>query len=279
MRTAALAALVLAAAAVAGGCGSSSSAPTISIGAAKTYNIADWSLEDVPAGRPAKLSFQIDQPSGEPITSFKTGPGPHTGVHLIIVRDDLGAIVHRHPPVQSDGRLEDSVTFPSGGRYRVVVDVYPATGPRNFQLFRWITVNGRKPPPPLNTTGRVVVVDGNRFVMSPHPPLHAIEAAFLRFTVTDKNGKPATFTPYYGALAHAIFFRKGTLAYFHTHVCSPAAATACSTLGATPVAGTSTQPGMLRVGVLLPQSGVWRLFLQSKINGEIVTAPFTLVVR
>jgi hypothetical protein len=31
--------------------------------------------------------------------------------------------------------------------------------------------------------------------------------------------------------------------------------------------------------VLLPQSGVWRLFLQCKIDGEVVTAPFTLVVR
>jgi hypothetical protein len=279
VRRAPLAALVLGAAVAVAGCGSSNSSPTISIGAAKTFSLADWSLQDVPAGRPAKLSFQIDQPSGAPMTRFKTGAGPHTGVHLIIVRDDLGAIVHRHPPVQPNGRLEDTVTFPSGGRYRVVVDVYPATGPRNFQLFRWITVNGRKPPPASWRTVSAVVVDGNRFVMHPHPPLHAIQAAFLTFTVTDSSGKPATFTPYFGALAHAIFFRKGTLDYFHTHVCSPAAATACSTLGATPVTGTSTQPGKLRVGVLLPLSGTWRLFVQCKINGELVTAPFTLIVR
>jgi hypothetical protein len=279
VRLAGLAALVLAAAAVAGGCGSSNSSPTISIGAAKTYGIAGWSLQDVPAGRPAKLSFQIDQPSGEPITRFKRGAGPHTGVHLIIVRQDLGAIVHRHPPVQANGRLDDTLTFPSGGRYRVVVDVYPATGPRNFQLFRWITVNGRRPPPAPSSTARVVVADGNRFVLHPHPPLRAIQAAFLDFTVTDENGRPATFTPFYGALAHAIFFRKGTLDYFHTHVCSPAAATACSTFGATRVTGTSAQPGKLRVGVLLPLSGTWRLFLQCQIGGELVTAPFTLLVR
>jgi hypothetical protein len=279
MSRAALAVLVLAAATMAGGCGSSSSSPTISIGAAKTYSLADWSLQDVTAGRPAKLSFQIDQPTGGAMTRFKTGPGPHTGVHLIIVRQDLGAIIHHHPPVQPNGRLEDTLTFPSGGRYRVVVDVYPATGPRNFQLFRWITVNGRKPPPTPNTTASVVVVDGNRFVMHPHPPLHAIQAAFLTFTVTDKSGKPATFTPYYGALAHAIFFREGTLDYFHTHVCSPAAVSACANFGATRVTGTSTKPGLLRVGVLLPLSGTWRLFLQCQINGQIVSAPFTLVVR
>jgi hypothetical protein len=278
VRRTALALLVVVAAGSAG-CGSSNSSPTISIGAARTYRLADFSLQNVPAGRPARLSFAIDQPSGGPITKFKTGPGPHTGVHLIIVRQDLGAIVHRHPPVGADGVLTDEITFPSGGRYRMVVDVYPASGPRNFQLFRWLTVNGRKPPPLLDATGRSVVVDGNRFVMHPHPPLHAIQASFLTFTVTDKHGKPATFIPYYGALAHAIFFRKGTLDYFHTHVCGAGATGCTSTLGATRVTGTSTAPGVLRVGVLLPLSGTWRLFLQCRINGEIVTAPFTLVVR
>jgi hypothetical protein len=45
------------------------------------------------------------------------------------------------------------------------------------------------------------------------------------------------------------------------------------------VTGTSTAPGVLRVGVLLPLSGTWRLFLQCRVNGQVVTAPFTLVVR
>jgi YtkA-like len=34
-------------------------------------------------------------PSGKPLTQYKTGPGPHTGVHLIIVRDDLAYIIHQ----------------------------------------------------------------------------------------------------------------------------------------------------------------------------------------
>jgi hypothetical protein len=50
-------------------------------------------------------------------------------------------------------------------------------------------------------------------------------------------------------------------------------------LGATRVTGRSTAPGVLRVGVLLPVSGTWRLFLQTRVNGQVVTAPFTLVVR
>jgi hypothetical protein len=265
--------------AAAAGCGSSSAGPTVSIGAARTYHLADFSLDNPTAGRPAQLSFAIDQPSGGAITAFKTGTGPHTGVHVIIVRQDLGAIIHRHPPPEADGTVADDVTFPTGGRYRMVVDVYPAQGPRNFQLFRWITVSGKAPPREPRTTGSVVTVDGDRFVMRSHPPLRAIQAAFLKVTVADASGKPATFTPWYGALAHAIFFREGSLDYFHTHVCGAGATGCTSTFGPTRVTGTSTAPGVLRVGVLLPLSGTWRVFVQCRVNGQVVTAPFTLVVR
>jgi hypothetical protein len=262
----------------AAGCGSSSG-PTVTICAARTYHLADFSLENAAAGRPAHLSFAIDQPSGGPITAFRRGAGPHTGVHVIIVRQDLGAIIHRHPPPEANGTVADDITFPTGGRWRLIADVYPAHGPRNFQLFRWIGVGGNAPPPTPRTTGSVVTVDGDRFVMRNHPPLRAIQAAFLKVTVTDASGKPATFTPWYGALAHAIFLREGSLDYFHTHVCGAGTTGCTATFGAARVTGTSTAPGVLRVGVLLPLSGTWRLFLQCRVNGQVVTAPFTLVVR
>jgi hypothetical protein len=111
------------------------------------------------------------------------------------------------------------------------------------------------------------------------PSLHAIQAGLIDFDVTDPNGKPVRFTPYYGALAHAIFFRKGTLDYFHTHVCSAGAAGCTSTLGGTQVTGRSNAPGRLSVGVLVPVAGTWRLFLQTRVGDHILTAPFTLAVR
>jgi hypothetical protein len=101
----------------------------------------------------------------------------------------------------------------------------------------------------------------------------------MTITVTDPHGKPAKFTPWYGALAHAIFFRAGSLDYFHTHVCAPGTTGCTSTLGATQVTGTSDQPGKLQVGVLVPVAGTWRLFIQVKANGKVLTAPFTLTVK
>jgi hypothetical protein len=262
------------------GCGSSSS-PQITIGAARTYRLAGFMPAHFTAGRPARVTFRIDQPSGAPLTRYRTGGGPHTGVHLIIVRSDLGAIIHKHPLPSPDGEFSQELTFPTPGRYRVVVDAYPRlSGPlRNFQLFRWIVVPGRARSAALPPFRPVVTVDGYRFALQDRPKLRAVQSNFLRLRVTRPDGSPATFTPWFGALAHAIFFRAGALDYFHTHVCSARTPGCTSVLGATRVTGTQTRPGELRVGVLLPIGGTWRLFVQCKVDGHILTAPFTLTVR
>jgi len=262
------------------GCGSSSGAQKITIGAARTFDLAQVSPARFVPGRVQDLSFRIEQPSGAPLTRFRKGPGPHTGVHVIIVRSDLGLIIHRHPPIGADGRISEKVTLPTPGRYRLVVDAYPAaSGPlRNFQLFRWLTATGRAVSQPLPPFRPTVTTDGYRLALQQVPHLRAIKPAFLNLTITRPDGRPAVLTPWFGALAHAIFFRAGSLDYFHTHVCSAGMSGCTSVLGATRVTGSVTRPGHLRVGVLLPVGGTWRLFLQCKVDGRVLTAPFTLSV-
>jgi hypothetical protein len=274
-RTAWLAGLLL----VLAGCGSSGPSQ-LTVGAARTFRLAGFTPTRFSVGKPTRLSFTIDQPSGKPLTSYRTGPGPHTGVHLIIVRSDLGALIHDHPPVGADGRISETITLPTPGRYRVVVDAYPnLSGPlRNFQLFKVITAPGTAPKVGLGPFRRTAVVSGYRFTMTNRPRLKAISPAFLTLDVTRPDGTPATFTPWFGALAHAIFFRAGSFEYFHTHVCSAGMTGCTSILGSTRITGRSTKPGQLRVGVLVPVPGTWRLFLQCKVDGRVLTAPFTLVV-
>lgn len=278
-----LAVVLTALALVLAGCGggsSKSSFPTI--GAARTYALIDFKPSaPVVVGKPTRVSFVIRQPNGKPLTKFKRGPGPHTGVHLIIVRRDLATIVHQHPPVGPNGVISQTITFTKPGPYRVVIDVYPAiTGPQtNFQLFGTMRVAGAYHPEPLPPFKSTVDVGGYHFTLHGKPNLHAIEAALLEVTVTDPNGKPATFTPWFGALAHAIFFRRDSLDYFHTHVCSAFVNGCTSILAGTKVVGRSTTPGKLNVGVLVPAPGTWRLFLQCKVDGHVLTAPYTLTVK
>jgi hypothetical protein len=259
--------------ALAGCGGGGSSAPTISVGAARTYSL-------VSRVHGKRVDLKIVQPDGTPLTRLKTGAGPHTGVHVIVVRRDLAVLLHEHPKVAQDGTFSAEVASLPPGPYRVVVDVYPAQqSPQpNFQLFSTLRIPGgytpQKLPPPRETES----VDGMTFALHGTPRLHAIQPAFLSFTVSH-DGKPASFTPWFGALAHAIFFRAGTLDYFHTHVCAPGAAGCTSILGAAKVTGSSSTPGKLQVGVLVPVAGTWQLFLQARVDGRVVTAPFTLEVR
>jgi hypothetical protein len=267
------------------GCGGSSAPPTVTIPPSHQFELGDFiPSAPVQTGKSTTVSFKIIEPNGQTMTKFKRGSGPHTGVHLIMVRKDLSVIIHRHPPEGPNGVFTQQVTFPAPGPYRLVLDVYPATSDiqlRNFQLFGHIQVAGAYKPAPLPKPARADTIDGYHFdlVKISTPTLRAIDPAFLTITVTNPQGKPAPFTPWYGALAHAIFFRAGSLDYFHTHVCSPGATTCGSVLGATKVSGSSTTPGHLTVGVLVPLPGTWRLFLQIQSGGKIVTAPFTLQVH
>ena len=251
------------------------------IGAARTFDLSGFTPARVAEPGPATISFTITRPSGEPLTAYRTGGGPHTGVHVIVVRDDLGTIVHRHPPVGANGRVVQTIDFPTPGRYRVLVDAFPAIpgGPKNFQLRADVRVAGQHREQPLPPFRPVVVARGARVSLRGPSTLKPIEPAFLSASVTGAEGGPARFAPYYGALAHAIFFRVGSLDYFHTHVCGPSTPGCTSVLGGASVAGRSPSPGKLRIGVLLPVAGDWRLFLQFRAGGRVVTAPFTLRVR
>jgi hypothetical protein len=291
-RKALLALSLLSLAAIVAGCGSSSSSnqpPTIQ--KALQFQIADLKpTGPTTPGKPTTISFKILKPDGNKLatmTKFRTGSGPHTGVHMIIVRDDLSTIIHRHPPIAPDGTLTQQVTFPKPGPYRMVLDVYPPVSNNsvgftqpNFQLFHKFDVKGAYKPVALPKPSSTATVDGYHFkiVKIVPSPLKEIQSALMYMTVTDPNGKPVTLTPWYGALAHAIFFHKGRFEYFHTHVCSPGAGGCTSVFGANKVVGSSATPGHLTVGVLLPDSGTWRLFLQLKAGGKILSAPFVLPV-
>ena len=173
------------------GCSSSSRPSVGTIGPARTYSLSAFHPQHVPHPGPARITFTIKQPSGAALTEYKRGAGPHTGIHLIIVRRDLGVIIHQHPPVTANGRVSETVNLPTPGPYRVLVDAYPGAkgAPRNFQLHTDLRVGGAK------------------------------------------------------------------------------------------VVGRPAGPGQLNVGVLLPVAGTWRLFLQFRDRGRIITAPFTLHVR
>jgi hypothetical protein len=265
------------------GCGGSSGSAVTApyIAAARISSLGDFQpAGPVVAGRPTTLSFTIQQASGKPLISYRTCCEPHQGVDLIIVRSDDSHVQYDDSDIGANGKITQPVVFPAPGRYRIVVDAYPKqtspTSPINFQLFTWVTVRGRYRPQPVPPFRATDITHGYRFEIQGHPHFKAIQASFLTIKVLDPAGRKAVFGTWRGALAHAIYIREGSLDYFHTHVCSPGAIYCTSVLGAARVTGSSATPGLLKVGVLLPAPGTWRMFLLTYIDGHYLTAPFTL---
>src|SRR5438067_11626468 len=97
------------------GC-SSSGSKKIAIQPAKVYRLAGFRpVGSIAPRKPTTVAFTIDQPSGSPLTAYRTGPGPHTGIHLIIVRDDLSTLLHPHTPSEPVARSAPLRGFPAPG--------------------------------------------------------------------------------------------------------------------------------------------------------------------
>ena len=97
---------------------------------------------------PFVVAFRIDQPSGAALVDYQRGASPRTGIHLIVVRNDLSVIIHRHPKIGPDGSIRQPIILPQPGPYRVLFDAYPnLAGPlRNFQLFTNLTPRAHTSP-------------------------------------------------------------------------------------------------------------------------------------
>jgi hypothetical protein len=272
-----------AAAALLAGCASGGQATGPTILPARTFGLSRFEpAGPILPGRQTTVSFTIQTPSGKPLTQYKTCCDPHAGVDLIVVRSDDSHVQYIDTDAAPDGRVQTKVVFPTPGRYRITIDAYPQvttpTTPFNFQLFKWVTVRGHYTPRPLPPAGSSEVVDGYHFTIQGHPHLKAIDPAFIVLHVTDSAGREVVFTTWRGALAHAIFFHEGSLAYSHTHICKPGDRYCFSALGSVRVTGASNSPGILKAGVLLPESGTWRMFLLTYLHHHVVTATFTLHV-
>jgi hypothetical protein len=231
-------------------------------------------------GHRTRIAFTIRTPAGSPLTAYRQCCDPHAGVDLIVVRTDDSHVQYDDSDIAPDGRVQQPIVFPAPGRYRIVIDAYPRHinpgSPINFQLFTNVTVRGPYRPQPVGSFRPVQVVDGYRFQIVGQSAVKSLQAGFLTVHVTDRAGREVRFSTWRGALAHAIFIHEGSLDYFHTHVCSPGAMYCTSALGATRVTGSSSAPGQLKVGVLLPVPGRWRMFLLTYLNGHVVTVPYTL---
>ena len=130
-----------------------------------------------------------------------------------------------HPPAPA-GRTRRPAApdghVPRAGALPRAVDAYPNIpgGQPNFQLFQTVNVKGAYHPKALPPFSADQTVDGYHMDMQGHPTLHAIQAQFVaRRRDRSERAQKVTFVPWFGALAHAIFFHQGIAGLLpHAHL-------------------------------------------------------------
>ncbi|WP_312908514.1 hypothetical protein [Natronosalvus caseinilyticus] len=203
-------------------------------------------------GKTHEWTYQIHDENGGVVTEFED---THDQLaHLILVRRDLTRFQHLHPTLADDGTWLVELVLPDPGVYRAFVDVLVDGQPTTLGVD--VLSSGPAQYVERPQTTREAAVQGYSVELS-SDQIPVGETVDIEFEVHQGGGGVAHLDPYLGALGHLVALRDGDLAYLHVHP-----------------EETNPEDGIVRFAVRFPTTGGYRLFLQAKPDGELITASF-----
>ena len=235
-------------------------------------------------------------------------------MHLFLVRDDLQGFAHLHPLMVDSSTFRSAVPPLPPGRYRLYADVVHESGftqtlldsvlvPVRGDPWRatdaddswWMSdqlsaVSGQ-PESQLE--------DGSTMTwIRDSAPLVAGRDVELRFIVQGRDGQPVTLEPYMGMQSHAVITRADGAVFVHLHPAGTISMasqlafalrqpgdTVRGVLGSRITAAERTtspmaaavmegDPGTVALPYAFPQPGHYRIWVQVKVKGRILTGVF-----
>jgi len=232
-------------------------------------------------------------------------------MHLFLVREPgLDAFAHLHPVARTPAALAFDADVPPlpQGRYHVYgdivhesgyaqtlvasVDVAPATSnagrghddsPRADPDDSWFVGDAA----PEASSSRFTYADGPTIVWRRGAgPIVEKEERLLTFSAQDASGSPVPIEPYMGMLGHVAVAHEDGSVFAHLH---PAGSISMAALQKfADKAGTAAQsahgahempaPGELAIPYAFPKAGRYRIWVQMKHDGRVVTAAFDVTV-
>lgn len=207
-----------------------------------------------------ELSFTITGPDGQPVTDFELDHEEE--MHLITVRSDGQHFRHVHPELDAGGTWSIPWEWTAAGTYRVFADFVPGETGEGMTLSTEVQVGGTYEP--VSPTGPVAETHVQGFDIEVEGELVAGESSELSMVIT-RDGEPVTeLQPYLGAFGHLVALRNGDLAYLHVHP-----------HGDAPEPGTTSGPEIV-FEATAPTPGLYLLYLDFQVEGEVYTAPFII---
>ena len=214
-------------------------------------------------------------------------------MHLFIVSPALDRLWHLHPEEIETGRFEGRLPDMPQGEYELFADLVHRTGVSETVTARldtpaigggpltgddsaWSAADGGPASPaddssPIAGGGRIVWVRDRE-------PLRTRRLTMFTFRVEDAPGEPARdLELYMGMPGHAIFIRRDRRVFAHLHPSgsAPAAAIEIAMPGAREHAHPGAElPPTVSFPYGFPEPGDYRIFVQVKRSGRVVTGAF-----
>jgi hypothetical protein len=226
------------------------------------------------AGQDVRLEFELRTPDDRPVEESDLWL-MHAQAVQVMVTDPRYEEFHHLTATQSgEGRYSVGFVPAHGGDYRIIAGVTPASTGLPEYPAALLKVEGEALPPRLPGDPEMSVEAGGwRFSLSVKgslgAQLQAGQTQALQLHVSDLAGQPVTgLEPLHQAFAHIHGFFTDTGSVLQLH----------------PVGGDILRDDVrggpaLAFKIFSPEAGRLRLFVQVRIEGRVIQAPLTLMVR
>ena len=216
----------------------------------------------IQAGQPVALAFTMDDGGGNTIRSLESVH--ERPVHLVVVSEDLFEFDHIHPALAAGNQYVVSHTFEHGGNYRLFVDVTPPGREQQIVPFE-VRVEGEKREP--RAIGAATITAG----MTGPEVITAGTDSMLMFALADQSTEP-----YLGAWAHVMIVNEAGNVFIHAH---PMDMSGTSAQGHSHAALADTPPDMVHVTASFPAPGLYKVWVQTERNGEVITRSYLVSAK
>jgi hypothetical protein len=215
-------------------------------------------------------------------------------MHAFLVREPaLDAFAHIHPARIDDRKFETSLPPVPAGKYKLYADITHESG------FTQTLVSDVDLPEPSASSAPTSDPDDSWSVSTKAESPYVLPNGFamrhvgtadsrLQFTITDAHGKPAVLEPYMDMQAHAIVRGHDGSVFTHLHPFGTVSMTSQQLFAKRErerfgkpfeiVCGLPGRPDVISFPYEFPKPGPYRVWVQVKINGQVLTGVFDLTV-
>lgn len=222
-------------------------------------------------GKITKVQFRLAQiKDGKPVTLDELKEVHTEKVHLLIIDDWLDDYSHVHPvALEEPGVYQFEWTPKKKGNYRIWADLFPRATNNQEYVIADLTSDKTAAPAIKKSVQMDSKVNDYHFRLSfETPQIRVGKPIMASVLVTNPRGNPVTWLePVMGAYAHIVGFSQDWKSVVHIHP-----------MGIEPKTATDKGGPMIRFHMQPEKAGFVKLFVQVRINGKEMIAPFAFDV-